>query len=87
MANKICSMQRSVLMATAATILTVGISPSAWAQENAPATAQEPASNNVGLEDIIVTATKREQKLSDVGVSVTSLGGEALERKIGRAHV
>ena len=80
MANKICSMQRSVLMATAATILTVGISPSAWAQENAPATAQEPASNNVGLEDIIVTATKREQKLSDVGVSVTSLGGEALER-------
>ena len=76
MTNKFRSVKRRVLMATAATILTVGIAAQAQAQDQAPAPAQE----NVGLEEIIVTATKREQALSDVGVSVTSLGGEALER-------
>ncbi len=76
MANKFRSVKRCVLMATAATILTVGIAAQAQAQSPAPA----PEKENVGLEEIIVTATKREQNLSDVGVSVTSIGGESLAR-------
>jgi iron complex outermembrane recepter protein len=39
-----------------------------------------PGANDVGPE-IIVTANKREQKLSDVGATVAVLGGEALARQ------
>ena len=41
------------------------------------ASAQE-AGSNVGLEDIIVTAQKREQSVQDVPIAVTALSGEAL---------
>lgn len=51
----------------------------AWAQiaDGSPTTSQVDSDSQ--LVDIVVTATKREQSLSDVGVSVTSLGGEMLE--------
>ena len=81
MANKSSSLRRSALMTTVATLLTAGISPAAQAQTRAPATTREkPAGSDVGLEEIVVTAQKREQRLSDVGVSVTSIGGESLAR-------
>lgn len=41
-----------------------------------PAIAQEEAT---GLQDIIVTAQKREQSLQDVPIAVTAIGGEALQ--------
>jgi len=44
----------------------------------APALAQD-AENTGGLEDIIVTAQKREQSLQDVPIAVTALGGDALQ--------
>ena len=41
----------------------------------APALAQ----NSTGLEDIIVTAQKREERLQDVPIAVTAIGGETLQ--------
>lgn len=43
------------------------------------ALAQESSDEYDGLEAIIVTAQKREQRLQDVPIAVTALGGEALE--------
>jgi iron complex outermembrane receptor protein len=40
--------------------------------------AAEPSTTPAGLEEIVVTALRREQNLQDVGVSVTALGSEAL---------
>jgi iron complex outermembrane recepter protein len=73
MIDKFHSLQRRALLATAAAVLTVGIVSPALAQDEA-------AKDDGGLNEIIVTATKREQNLSDVGVSVTSVGGEELSR-------
>ncbi len=42
----------------------------------AMAQADEPS---VGIEDIVVTAQKRDQRLQDVPVSVTAIGGDALQ--------
>ena len=44
------------------------------------------------LEEIVVTAQKREQSLNDVGLTVNALSGDFLQTrqvntKIGRAHV
>ena len=41
--------------------------------------AAEPAQQQGGLEEIVVTAQKREQNLQSVPVSVTALGAEAIE--------
>ena len=69
-------------------ILLAGLSTLAFAQpafaQDAAADAQsqpaaEDASNN-GLEEIVVTAQKREQNMQSVPVSVTALNSEALER-------
>lgn len=38
-------------------------------------------SDETGLEEIVVTAQKREQRLIDVPIAVTALAGEALERR------
>lgn len=81
MTNNFRSLQRSALMATAATMLIVGLSPMALAQQKAPAdAAAETARDTGGLQEIVVTATKRKQYLSDVGVSVTAVDAIALTR-------
>ena len=48
-----------------------------------PALAQdaEGASSSSGFNEIVVTATKREEKLQDVGLTVSALGSEALENR------
>ncbi len=43
------------------------------------ALAQDAAAENIGLEDIIVTAQKREQSLQDVPIAVTAITEEALQ--------
>jgi iron complex outermembrane receptor protein len=48
------------------------IAPAAWAQQ-APAEA-------TNIDDIIVTASKRGERVSEVGASITALAGEELER-------
>jgi len=48
----------------------------------APACAQESAETGAGpMEDIVVTARRREERLQDVPVAVTAIGGEALEQR------
>lgn len=56
--------------------LLAGLSALAFVQ---PALAQEAAEESGGLEEIVVTAQKREQNMQSVPVSVTALGSEAIE--------
>ena len=44
-----------------------------------PAAAQE--ENSVALEEVVVTAQKREQSLAEIPMSITVLGGDLLERQ------
>ncbi len=49
-----------------------------------PACAQEPATDGVSTEestDIVVTARRREEKLQDVPIAVTAIGGDALDQR------
>ncbi len=48
--------------------------PTTWAQETQPAPAQE----EERFGEVVVTAQRREQKLQDVGISVTPLSAEAV---------
>lgn len=62
-------------------VLLAGFSTLAFAQ---PVLAQAAAADdapNGGLEEIIVTAQKREQNMQDVPVSVTAISSDALEKK------
>lgn len=58
---------RRILLAT--TGLAIGISAPAYAQ----------GSNSEGIQEIIVTAQKREQNVQDVPIAITALGQEQLE--------
>lgn len=79
MINEFGAFQRSALLATAAAIIVGGIGSSAQAQQVAPATDRAAApGRSAELDEIIVTASKRAQKLSDVGVSVTAVSGDEL---------
>src|SRR3546814_2247916 len=53
--------------------------PPAVEPSQAPA-AQEGAMTG-GLGDVVVTAQKRQQSVNDVGLSITALGAEAIERR------
>lgn len=64
---------------------------SALAQMRAPSASSTPvavsdnaaASNSVGIDEIVVTANKREENLNKVGLTVTAISGDALaERRI-----
>jgi outer membrane receptor protein involved in Fe transport len=57
--------------------LLAGAAPvTGWAQAAPPA--ETPAANENGLQDIVVTAQRRSQSLSDVGVSVSTVSGNDL---------
>jgi outer membrane receptor protein involved in Fe transport len=63
-------MNRTVALAVAACLLLVGAS--------VRADTAEPAA---GLDEIVVTATKREEKLHDVAMGITALSGDDLARR------
>src|SRR4051812_10693651 len=64
---------RGLLLATSAVLAISAAAPGlAWAA------AAEPSSANT-VQDIVVTAQKREQKLQDVPISVTVLGAQQLD--------
>ncbi len=59
------------------------VAAAAGALAASPANAQNEAgaSTSAGYGEIVVTATKREEKLQDVGLTVSALGGEMLENR------
>lgn len=61
--------------AVAVAIMPVDIAHAQNANETADANSQ------VGVGDIVVTAQKREQRLNDVGLAVTAIGGDALKTR------
>jgi iron complex outermembrane receptor protein len=73
---------RRAILGTSTTLLLAGLPQPLLAQtpaEAPPPTASNQAETGV-LGDIIVTAQKREQKLQDVGISITALSGDALAK-------
>ncbi|MGN8000489.1 TonB-dependent receptor plug domain-containing protein [Sphingomonas sp. 22176] len=74
---------RAIALLAGASML--GYGATAWAQDSAPAmgsqTPSSAAQDHGGLEEIIVTAQKREQRLQDVPVAVTALTSEALQSR------
>src|SRR3546814_3629727 len=82
---------RSLLLCAAATAAIAVYSQSASAQsrplgQDTIERAQESA-DDVRIEEIIVTAQKREQSLNSVGLTVTAISGEALaERNLTRSE-
>ena len=65
--------QRAVLhgSASAAAVIVAALATPAFAQEQAP--------EEVATQDIVVTAQRREEKLSRVPVAVVAYGAEALQ--------
>ena len=73
---------RTTLMgctATGALVLSLGaLSPALGQTETAQAPAAQNAANTTGIEEIVVTARRKEEKQQDVPVSVTALGAADL---------
>ena len=68
------TISRRLALSTATALSAVSLSGgAAFAQSAAPANAAQ-------LDEVVVTATRREQRLQDVPVSVTAVSGEALEK-------
>ena len=57
----------------------LGTTPLAFAQEVVPAGRRAPLAENTLLEDVIVTAQKRDQRIQDVPVSMTAFNAEHLD--------
>lgn len=65
-------------------VVCTALTPMSARAQDSGAAAADPASDaadNSQLQDIVVTAQRREQKLQDVPVSVTAFGGEVLEAR------
>ena len=69
--------QRTAAMFCGCVAALLAMSFTAGAQQPAEP-AKTAAADTVGIEEIVVTAQRREQKLQDIGISVTALSNEAL---------
>jgi outer membrane receptor protein involved in Fe transport len=69
-------MNRSFFARLGAPILSLLLAAPALAQDAAPAPAPEP--DRSGVEEIIVTAQKREENINDIGMSIQAATGEQL---------
>ena len=72
-------MKHSLLMTTAASALLMGMAAPAFADEAPAADQATPGTTAIG--DIIVTATRRSEKLQSVPVTVQALGSEQLKQQ------
>ncbi|MCE4542295.1 MULTISPECIES: TonB-dependent receptor plug domain-containing protein [unclassified Caballeronia] len=70
----------SVAALLAATVLAGSATP-AFGQATPEAPQDSSASSSGGSLDIVVTARKREERLQDIPVAVSAIGGAALEQK------
>jgi iron complex outermembrane receptor protein len=79
-------MMKSTRSALALALATTSLAPAAaYAQSDAPAAATQNSTtaeqDDSGLNDIVVTARRREEKLQDVPIAVTAFSPEALTQK------
>ncbi len=66
-------------LASGIALFALAWSAAGQAQDTAPAAEPEPeAQSSSGISDIIVTATRREERLQDVAVAVTAITGDSL---------
>ncbi|MEM1145618.1 MAG: TonB-dependent receptor [Pseudomonadota bacterium] len=70
-------MNRVFQKKTVAMAVSAVLAPSFW---NMAAHAQEEAGASSGLEEVLVTASRREASMQDVSASITALGDQQLER-------
>uniref|UniRef100_UPI003569CD5C TonB-dependent receptor plug domain-containing protein n=1 Tax=Novosphingobium sp. TaxID=1874826 RepID=UPI003569CD5C len=57
----------------------IGLAPAAWANEPAEEQQASAAGSQTSIQEIIVTAQRREESLQKVPVAVTAIGSEQLE--------
>jgi len=69
------------LIASVSAICAFGLTAPAWAAEEPAAQDDEPEATSGGLQQIVVTAQKREENLQKVPISITALGSDFLERR------
>ena len=67
--------------AAAATIFTAVLFAAGVASAQAPPAAQAAAGSDLALEEIVVTARKREENLQDVPISITAFSADAMEAR------
>jgi outer membrane receptor protein involved in Fe transport len=75
--SRICNW-RGASLSVAAALLTTAAAPSAWAQPQAAEAAER---DSLALDEVVVTARKREESLQDVPVAVTALTTEQIAQR------
>ena len=76
--NRTYGIHSKILLTTAVGAIAALMASAACAQDAEADARTSSSARSAEIDEIIVTATRREQKLSEVGVSVTSVGGETL---------
>src|ERR1700743_1418595 len=71
------SVMRNTALLASASLLWVLPSPAAFAQGSSP----QAASESSGLEEIVVTARRREEKVQSVPVAITAFSQDSLQKK------
>src|SRR5579871_2717260 len=71
----------AICFADSATAAVAGGAAAGGAAENAPAAVPEASATAGGLQEVVVTATRREESLSKVPISVTALTQDTLDQK------
>src|ERR1700733_10119577 len=79
--SKPCSRPTSLQMLLLRTLMVGIITCTADAVLANDATTEEPAATGAGLEEIVVTATRREESISRVPISITAINQDAIDQK------
>lgn len=77
----VATSRRALTLAGSAFALSLAIGQQAFAQEAAPAQAADQAESGGGLEDIVVTARKRQESVQDVPVAVTAISADTIVKQ------
>lgn len=75
--GRLCVMQRHLLLGASAFALAVNAPAAAHAQDSSPQRAEDDSGNVLG--EIVVTAQRREESLSNVGIAVNAFSGEQIK--------
>jgi iron complex outermembrane receptor protein len=76
--RRILAPMRAALLVSSATLLAPGVALAQTTPADAPAAPGSTEAEEGGIEDIVVTAQRREESLQDVPLSITAISGEEL---------